>query len=92
MQQGTLKFSNHARGFGFIEPDDGGNYIFVHATQLRDGLEALTVGDRVTFDIAKTAGRATKSDRGQARRLRDPKAAERETLPRFWLTFPLPPA
>jgi len=49
---GTVKFFNHARGFGFIAPDDGGKDVFVHVTALeRSGLPALEEGDKVTFDV-----------------------------------------
>ena len=49
---GTVKFFNHARGFGFIAPEDGGKDVFVHITALeRSGLPALDEGDKVTFQI-----------------------------------------
>jgi CspA family cold shock protein len=48
---GTVKFFNTAKGFGFIEPDDGGKDIFVHATALEAaGIRSLTEGDRVSFE------------------------------------------
>ena len=50
-QNGTVKFFNHARGFGFITPDDGGKDIFLHISALeRSGLPALDEGMRVTFE------------------------------------------
>ncbi len=50
-QNGTLKFFNQAKGFGFITPDDGGNDVFVHITALqKSGLPALDEGTKVTFD------------------------------------------
>ena len=49
---GTVKFFNHARGFGFIQPDDGGKDVFVHASALeRSGVPALNEGDKVSFEI-----------------------------------------
>jgi CspA family cold shock protein len=49
---GTVKHFDNQRGFGFIQPDDGGKDIFVHATAMhRAGLDALVAGDRVEFDI-----------------------------------------
>ncbi len=49
---GTVKFFNHTRGFGFISPEDGGKDVFVHATAVeRSGLPALNDGDAVTFEI-----------------------------------------
>jgi CspA family cold shock protein len=51
-QQGTMKFFNTNRGFGFITPDDGGNDVFVHITALqRSGLPALEEGTKVTFEV-----------------------------------------
>ena len=51
MTRGTVKFYNGAKGFGFIQPDDGGKDVFVHATALeRAGIGALTEGQKVSFD------------------------------------------
>lgn len=51
-QQGTVKFFNAEKGYGFIKPDDGGRDIFVHVTAVeRAGLRSLTEGQRITFDI-----------------------------------------
>lgn len=47
---GTVKFFNAAKGFGFIQPDAGGNDVFVHATALeRAGIRSLNGGDKVSF-------------------------------------------
>ena len=47
---GTVKFFNTAKGFGFIQPEQGGNDVFVHATALeRAGIRSLNEGDRVSF-------------------------------------------
>lgn len=49
---GTVKFFNHSRGFGFIQPDDGSKDVFVHATALEaSGVASIDEGDKVTFDI-----------------------------------------
>jgi CspA family cold shock protein len=51
MTTGTVKFYNAQRGFGFIQPDDGGNDVFVHATALeRAGMTNLAEGQKVSFD------------------------------------------
>ncbi|WP_036258451.1 cold-shock protein [Methylocapsa aurea] len=51
-QQGTVKFFNADKGYGFIKPDDGGRDIFVHITAVeRAGLESLTEGQRVAYEI-----------------------------------------
>ena len=52
MTTGTVKFYNGQKGFGFIQPDDGGKDVFVHATALeRAGLRTLVEGQKVSFDI-----------------------------------------
>jgi CspA family cold shock protein len=49
---GTVKFFNHARGFGFISPEGGDKDVFVHASALeRSGVPALNEGDKVSFEI-----------------------------------------
>ena len=49
---GTVKFFNEVRGYGFINPDDGGSDVFVHITAVeRAGLMDLTEGQRITFDV-----------------------------------------
>ena len=51
MNQGTVKFYNDQKGFGFIAPDDGGKDVFVHATALeRAGMSGLREGQKVSFD------------------------------------------
>jgi CspA family cold shock protein len=51
MTRGTVKFYNGAKGFGFIQPDDGGKDVFVHATALeRAGINGLREGQKVSFD------------------------------------------
>ena len=56
MDTGTVKFYNDQRGFGFIQPDSGGNDVFVHATALeRAGMHGLTEGQKVKFDTRTDA-------------------------------------
>ena len=51
MIKGTVKFYNEQKGFGFIEPEDGGKDVFVHATALeRAGMGSLAEGQKVSFD------------------------------------------
>ena len=51
MNTGTVKFYNGQKGFGFIQPDDGGKDVFVHATALeRAGIRNLVEGQKVSFD------------------------------------------
>ena len=50
-QSGTVKFFNHAKGFGFITPDDGNKDVFVHISAVQaSGLQGLDDGQKVTFD------------------------------------------
>src|SRR5688572_7420114 len=54
MITGTVKFYNATKGFGFIQPDNGGKDVFVHATALeRAGIRGLADGQKVTFDTAE---------------------------------------
>ena len=48
MQEGTVKFFNEAKGFGFITPSNGGSEIFVHSTGLIDNIRENSV---VNFDV-----------------------------------------
>ena len=48
MQQGTVKFFNEEKGFGFIVPDNGGKEIFVHSSGLIDNIRE---NNEVTFDV-----------------------------------------
>ena len=49
---GTVKFFNHAKGYGFISPDDGSDDVFVHVSALQQsGVSGLEEGDKVTFEL-----------------------------------------
>lgn len=47
MNEGTVKFFNNSKGFGFIKPEDGGDDIFVHATGL---IDEIREDDRVKYE------------------------------------------
>ncbi|MBT8218918.1 MAG: cold-shock protein [Bacteroidia bacterium] len=49
MSNGTVKFFNDAKGFGFITPDDGAKDVFVHVNGLNGG--SITEGDKVSYDV-----------------------------------------
>ena len=54
MSTGTVKFFNTTRGFGFIQPDDGGSDVFVHATAVeRAGLGTLAEGQKLSFEVVR---------------------------------------
>lgn len=50
MEQGTVKFFNETKGFGFITPEDGGQDIFVHTSGLVDRIRE---NDVVTYEVEK---------------------------------------
>ena len=52
MDTGTVKWYNDQKGYGFIQPDNGGKDVFVHATALeRAGLRSLREGQKVSFEL-----------------------------------------
>lgn len=60
MGTGIVKWFNAQKGYGFIQPDEGGNDVFVHISAVeRAGLTGLREGQRITYEIEK--GRNGKS-------------------------------
>jgi CspA family cold shock protein len=54
MAQGTVKWFNGDKGFGFIEPDDGGKDVFVHFSAIQgSGYRSLEEGQRVSFETSQ---------------------------------------
>lgn len=52
MTQGTVKWFNSQKGYGFIQPDDGGQDVFVHISAVeRAGMSSLNEGQKVSFDV-----------------------------------------
>lgn len=52
MTQGTVKWFNSQKGFGFIQPDDGSKDVFVHISAVeRAGLQSLNEGQKVTYEV-----------------------------------------
>jgi cold shock protein len=58
MALGTVKWFNSQKGFGFIQPNDGGKDVFVHVSALeRAGLAALNEGQKVRFEVVSERGK-----------------------------------
>ncbi len=56
MINGTVKFFNNAKGFGFIQPDDGSKDVFVHISAVeRAGLATLSENQKVSFELERGA-------------------------------------
>ncbi|WP_225770919.1 MULTISPECIES: cold-shock protein [unclassified Inquilinus] len=54
MATGTVKWFNTTKGFGFIQPDNGGKDVFVHISAVEAaGLRTLNEGQQVTFELAR---------------------------------------
>jgi cold shock protein len=54
MINGTVKFFNATKGFGFIQPEDGSKDAFVHVSALeRAGISGLAEGQKVSYDLEK---------------------------------------
>ena len=54
MAQGTVKWFNAQKGFGFIQPDDGSKDVFVHISAVeRSGLGTLNEGQKIAFDLER---------------------------------------
>lgn len=63
MASGTVKWFNASKGFGFIQPDDGGKDVFVHITAVQAaGLNGLDDGQKVTFEVVKERGKEAASN------------------------------
>ncbi|WDR04006.1 cold-shock protein [Devosia rhodophyticola] len=62
MASGTVKWFNGQKGYGFIQPDEGGADVFVHISAVqRSGLNGLDEGQKVTYEIVqdKRTGKST---------------------------------
>ena len=58
MASGTVKFFNTQRGYGFIQPSDGGKDVFVHITAVQKaGLQTLAEGQKVSYEVVMERGR-----------------------------------
>ncbi len=67
MAKGTVKWINAQKGYGFIQPDDGGPDVFVHISAVeRAGMRGLNEGQKVTYEIVNEKGRSSASNLKEA--------------------------
>ncbi len=60
MATGIVKWFNPTKGFGFIQPDQGGGDVFVHISAVeRAGLSTLNEGQKVSYDLATNKGKTS---------------------------------
>ncbi len=58
MATGTVKWFNGQKGFGFIQPDEGGKDVFVHISAVeRAGMSSLVEGQKVSYELATERGK-----------------------------------
>jgi len=58
MATGTVKWFNPSKGFGFIEPENGGSDVFVHISAVeKSGMNNLNEGQRVEYDVQEEKGK-----------------------------------
>lgn len=63
MATGTVKWFNTQKGYGFIQPSDGTNDVFVHISAVEQaGLRSLVEGQKVSFEITNERGKAAASN------------------------------
>ncbi|MBF8222807.1 MULTISPECIES: cold-shock protein [Halomonadaceae] len=54
MATGTVKWFNDTKGYGFISPDDGGDDLFAHFSEIQaDGFKTLQDGQKVSFEVTQ---------------------------------------
>lgn len=60
MATGTVKWFNATKGYGFIQPDQGGSDVFVHISAVeRAGLKSLNEGQKMEYELATNKGRTS---------------------------------
>ncbi|MCB2098072.1 MAG: cold-shock protein [Parvularculaceae bacterium] len=60
MATGTVKWFNATKGYGFIQPDDGGKDVFVHVTAVqKSGLTGLNEGQKISYDLSSDRGKTS---------------------------------
>ena len=60
MASGTVKWFNATKGYGFIQPDEGGKDVFVHITAVQAaGLQGLNDGQRISYEMTEERGKTS---------------------------------
>ncbi len=60
MVNGTVNWFNTNKGYGFIEPDDGGKDVFIHISAVeKSGLKTLLENQKITFEVNQDKGRSS---------------------------------
>ena len=63
MANGTVKWFNPTKGFGFIQPEDGGKDVFVHISAVESsGIGQLLEGQRVSYELSTSNGKTSAAD------------------------------
>jgi CspA family cold shock protein len=63
MATGTVKFFNSQKGFGFIQPAEGGKDVFVHISAVeRSGMSTLNEGQKVSYEVVSERGKLAASN------------------------------
>ncbi len=58
MATGTVKWFNPTKGFGFIQPDEGGDDVFVHISAVQEaGLQGLDENQRISYELVENRGK-----------------------------------
>ena len=60
VSMGSVKWFNATKGYGFVQPDDGGNDVFVHISAVeRAGLSTLNEGQQVEYEVVSNRGKSS---------------------------------
>lgn len=63
MKTGIVKWYNSKKGYGFIQPEEGGADVFVHVTAVQDaGLSDLNDGQKVSYELTENRGKVSATD------------------------------
>jgi cold shock CspA family protein len=71
MRRGRIKMLSYNRGFGFVEPDDASEDVFIHVSRCGGQFAALEVGDVVSYTVRPSKTKAGGLDAHNVRRVRE---------------------